>query len=995
MVRSIAILLLSLSVFGGGTTAFPQEKGSPAFIDKLIERETDVEMKQLVRNNPDQVSGKLILELLRHADRAFTGADYARALKLLQGLRVVAASMGNKTALADAWRNIGTVYSLRQEYQQALDAYQNSGALYEELRQEGDAAKVYASMAPICSLMGRQKTALEYLERSLKIHRENKASREIAQTLESMAGVYLEEDDYARASELYAQSLKLFEEAGVKNAATDQLIRIANLKYKAGRDEEAIDLYRRALAQFEERGERQNCSYLMHSLANIYYSRGAYPHALYWYHKGLKVAKETGNRQAEASAWQGIGLINSIYGRFSIALEAYRNNLSIVEARSEKAPIITALQHLAGSYFNLAAYDKALECYLRILKLREEAGNRIEIAGAQLDLGITCATMGRYEEAFDYYRRAREAYGDDQGGVADVLLHENLIHYLRGEFEMSLKLSHQAAEIAEVADEPEMLWSAHYREGKALYKLGRFKEAEISFSRAIAKLKGRLAERADGQNRRFKVRRWAPYLAMIDTLLARKQGAAAFDLFERMQAQIHLRLLQSGKVLIDKTLLAAERERERRLTSEIDLLKTQIERVTASEGQKNQRFREINLKLQSLNRDYERFKKRLYALHPKLAELRGEARPVTAADLPLLLTDPDSLLLQYVETDEAVYLFASTRKQSPGGEQSVYRLEAARDDLIEKTAAFSRKLADHDPDYERAARELYELLLRPVREQLADKTRLIIIPDGFLWNLPFHALSDAEGRFLLEGRAISYFPSMTAYRYLRGIRIRPPAASRRYLVCLDAAVDAESIERIRTVLADEPTDLSARSRKEAEALSRAYGERAGSVWSGAEATRERFKSEAGRYGVIHLALYGLFDDSASLQSSLTFADGEMKTGEMFNLSLNAESVVISGSESIPMPSGEGQSLTGLGWAWFTAGSQSVIVSRRQADPSATAELMASFYRHLSLDAPPRNRQPNPARARSARAWQAAVKELIAGEKFRHPYFWAGFTVLGE
>ena len=51
----------------------------------------------------------------------------------------------------------------------------------------------------------------------------------------------------------------------------------------------------------------------------------------------------------------------------------------------------------------------------------------------------------------------------------------------------------------------------------------------------------------------------------------------------------------------------------------------------------------------------------------------------------------------------------------------------------------------------------------------AKKTRLLVLPDGFLWSLPFEALQTTAGSFLVEDMAVSYLPSLTAL----------PAAGRR------------------------------------------------------------------------------------------------------------------------------------------------------------------------------------------------------------------------
>src|SRR2546426_11954849 len=51
--------------------------------------------------------------------------------------------------------------------------------------------------------------------------------------------------------------------------------------------------------------------------------------------------------------------------------------------------------------------------------------------------------------------------------------------------------------------------------------------------------------------------------------------------------------------------------------------------------------------------------------------------------------------------------------------------------------------------------------LAPAAEQIKSADTLCIVPDGFLWNLPFQALMPANDRFLLEDHAIYYAPSFS------------------------------------------------------------------------------------------------------------------------------------------------------------------------------------------------------------------------------------------
>src|SRR5258705_379468 len=85
---------------------------------------------------------------------------------------------------------------------------------------------------------------------------------------------------------------------------------------------------------------------------------------------------------------------------------------------------------------------------------------------------------------------------------------------------------------------------------------------------------------------------------------------------------------------------------------------------------------------------------------------------------------------------------------------------------------FHDQLANLNPEYTANARKLYDLLVSPAAEQLKGTDTLCIVPDGFLWNLPFQALMPANDRFLLEDHVIYYAPSLSVLREMDNVILK-------------------------------------------------------------------------------------------------------------------------------------------------------------------------------------------------------------------------------
>src|SRR5262249_16070890 len=140
--------------------------------------------------------------------------------------------------------------------------------------------------------------------------------------------------------------------------------------------------------------------------------------------------------------------------------------------------------------------------------------------------------------------------------------------------------------------------------------------------------------------------------------------------------------------------------------------------------------------------NYEAFQTSLYAAHPELALHRGEAPVIKADEITALVAVADSVLLEYVVTDDMTYFFLNTKAASV----QVYTLPIKRDELSKQTESLHGKLAGRDLGFRASAAKLYGLLLKPAQAQLRGKTNLLIVPDDNLWELPFQALLAEDGR---------------------------------------------------------------------------------------------------------------------------------------------------------------------------------------------------------------------------------------------------------
>jgi CHAT domain-containing protein len=148
-----------------------------------------------------------------------------------------------------------------------------------------------------------------------------------------------------------------------------------------------------------------------------------------------------------------------------------------------------------------------------------------------------------------------------------------------------------------------------------------------------------------------------------------------------------------------------------------------------------------------------------------------------------------------------------------------------------------------------------------------------------------------------------------------------------------------------------------------------------------------------RYRIIHFATHGIVNARQPELSAVVFSlfdrlgrrqDGFLRLHDVYNLSLAADLVVLSGCQTAVGKELRGEGLLGLTRGFMYAGARAVVASLWQVDDESTAELMKRFYRGMLKE----HRRP-------ADALRAAQLEMSQDKRWAAPFYWAGFVIQGE
>jgi CHAT domain-containing protein/tetratricopeptide (TPR) repeat protein len=925
---------------------------------RIANARTGEERTALINSNRDLVTVELDKALLAEGVRLAKEASQPRALDIFTFASDIASGLDDKLSAADSLQRIGTIHFSRGSYDRALECFQRSLTLSETIANKALIAGALEGVGRVESERGNLMAALDYQQRSLKISNELADKAGIARTLNSMGIVQRKQGNCEQALRYYQDSLKIREELGDKAGVAAALNSIGLVYWQQGNWVQALESLRECLRMEEEIGDKQTIAYALNSIGLIWSRQGDYDRALKYFEQCRRAVEEIGNSAAMAGVLINVGAMYEMQPRYDRALEYYQASLKIEERVGDKQAIAAALIGVGHVHKQEGHPDRALDVYAQALKIEEQIGDKPRAAGTSNQIAVVHNSIGQYSEA---------AY-----------------------------MAERSAGIARQIGDPELLSNALVTLGKSRRAMGSSETAAEAFGDAIAvveKMRHELAG-SEQDRQRFMESKIEPYYEMSDLLIDQGNATDALVFAERAKARALTEVLQSGKSDVKKAMTEEEKNREQKIKSQLVSLNTQIIKEKLRTEPDQARITDLNAQLETARLQFEAFQSDLYTVHPQLRAQRGEFQPVAPKEWANLLRTSDTAVLEFVVLEDRTLLFALTKKNAPQEipDLKVYRIEIKRKRLAELAESFRQRLANSGLGYAESARKLYDLLLRPAYADLADKSPVIIVPDGPLWELPFQALERTTGRFFVRDHAVSFAPSLTALYQMS--RSKPesaaPAKTSTTLLALgNPKLTDETRSAMAQVMDADLSPLPAASTMVRE-LGRLYGPARSKVYVEGEATEDRLKAEAGNCQILHIASHGIVNNASPMYSQIVLSrgpgsddDGILEAWEVMDLNLNADLVVLSACETARGRVGPGEGMIGLSWAFFVAGCPSIVASQWKVEAQATTPLMLEFHRNLL------------AKMGKAEALRQAELKLLRTRQYAHPFYWAGFVVMGN
>jgi len=931
-------------------------------------------------------------QTIQEADEESNQKKYEEAISGYQKYLRMAPALGlyrNLTMEADVYRKLAHASSALSEYDSSL--YYLSLALEIDSIREPNALNLiedYRRIGLTYGYKGDYINSIRFLKRSLDLNsgmansiKDTKRSS-AGDTYLSLAQVYYVIGNYREAEGDASRAFSVYRKIeGEYRGLMESYLLLGKIRIEEGNINDGLKLIENSIRIAEENGINTSRHY--QALGSACLMESKYEEALNYRMKGLEQAELSGILPQITWMNVKVGEIYSRLGDDENALSYYEKALS--DTTGKREGILTFSSSLQMRTGDL---QQASEIFLN-------TGSMTGAAIANLRLGETFEKNQNPAQAEYYFSNADSIFSimGSRAGQAHAKLGLSRVLINKGDYRRATALINQ---VYETSGSPEIAWQLHFEKGRIYEKQkdlsAAFREY-VSSIEVIEKIRSGLS--IEEFRSAFMTDKMHVYERLIMLLMENSENRlfkdlehpaveTAFYYSERARSRSFLDLLGNKKISSKNSSDTALLGREFRLRQQMGKVTREIEMSRLGESHPG----ELENYLESLNAEYAKTLE-LIRLSNREYNTLISVEPSGLPEIQDLLGEDNAILDYWAGREKTVIWVIS-------GSRIIGKLTEYGSEDLEKQISDCRTMLRSGA--EDLLKDLYNKLIVPVEQEIHSNKSLYIIPHRSLHFLPFQALMDTSGTFLIEKFNISYAPSASV---LKHCSLKDPALNNDFL---GLALGNMSLGNFSSL-----PGTSAEIRQ----IIQLYP--GGTAKFENETSETYFKTEADAHTVLHLATHGFLDSRRPMNSYLLLPpddknDGLLTVSEIFDLNLNSKLVVLSACETGLGMLSTGDEMIGLSRAFMYAGTPAIIVSLWPVEDATTALLMTRLHQYYSAgyriqealtyaqrDLLNHNFTPSVERGANHVKWENALKyEIESGNKTkaRNPFFWAPFVLIG-
>ncbi len=856
---------------------------------------------------------------------------------------------------AEALYSLGILYSRLERFDEAVTQLEEATRLWNESGELDRLAESTATLGVVRENMGSYSEALNKFHESFSLYEEIGEMGHTAFQYRRMGRIhYLRLGRYEQAREHFLAALDRYRQLGDQQGEAEVLYEVGLTFEKVALFDQAANYYTQGLSI----GQELNLPFLIATghlyLANLAWFQGDYQTAFQRLTQADQQAALTHDAQLRIMVKNTRGLMYWTLNEPGKGLHHLHEAVKLSENSNIHTELASSLNNLGLIYRQQGDHHTALETFTRAQKLDESLKSLWGLGYDHRNIGISLLALGKLDEAEAQFLKAEQISADIHNvtnWVKALLELGNVNHALKRP-EQALEYYQRTFDLSKKHGIQEVEWRAAAGMGTILREKQHTTKSLSWLSKAVEVVEGmRASLKIDELRNSFQNNKLDLYRDIITLLISMNRTDDAFNYLERSRSRSFIDLLGNQKISL-------KNEGDQETWTHINTLGSTLDSVRSELGSYDQPPADLQERFHTLKIQYEEAILEVKQQNPSLSSFIA-VNPLNLQGVQDLLA-PEIGLVSYFLTEDHVYLWLITHTHT------IFKHVAIGEQEFLTLITRYRQSVQHLEPVDEELQKLYGYLIQPIQPALTNLDFLGIIPDGPLHFLSFAALKHGP-TYLVDDIPLFYAPSASVFQFTFAKRQK----KKNFKVLAIGNPDLGNYN-YNLPLAE----------LEAQSIKWNYPQM--DILTGDKATKEWVMDNISKYGIIHLAAHGEFDELNPLLSSLWLSspnpeNRRLTVKEVFSLELNADLVTLSACQT-GLGKLEAGELIGLNRAFIYAGTHALVSALWRVDDLSTSVLMKHFYRnYVTLN-----------KAKSLRQAQLIVKK-----DYPHPSYWAGFSLTGD
>ncbi|XP_028400826.1 tetratricopeptide repeat protein 28-like [Dendronephthya gigantea] len=867
--------------------------------------------------------------------------DYENAVSCLKDSLDISTTIGNQLLMAESNSALGSIYgSCLKKWEIAIEYYNAELGLGATIGDQKQIAKVNCNLGICYHELERNVDAVQCFKEMLRLMSAIGDQKGIAESNSRLGQIYFGSSEYENAFAYFKQALNIYNALDDKNGIKDISINLGRVHLNLDQYCKAIDCYGKSLEMAKAVGDQAGIARANCQLNCVYQRLREYKKAKSYLDDSFKIGTAIDDKSVMAQINFSLGnIFSSFKKKYEIAIGYYKKALEFSIAEGDQSSVAKINNSLGSCYISLGKFDEAFICHKKSLEIANTTGIPSAIAQANRHIGVLYRLLGDHEKAIEHGKKSLEISTDIGESLLMSYSYHDLasVHRRLGQHNVASTYLVKSIKVLEqlfqntVPDENKLSFTRIHSSAQrdltsCFVSLGRYESALLVTDLGRAKELHFFIERKHCEN--YLDTELFPYAQSVWSKI--ENGEENLEI-ERIQKILRVESDETSVVLFSF---------ESKSSLNVWVLNSDVtfkclmsnEALNTLESLMTQFSTRTSV---NVNRDSSFFKPNSLA-----NEHSFESHIISPPNKP------------------------SKRKKFAG--------------LQEKNPS-----ADHLSD-ETILRKLFHFLIQPIRDAIKGN-KLIVVPHGLLFFVPFSSLIDENDRYLSQSYSIQVTPSLHTLTFTKE---HPHDSDLGFALF----VGNQKVGKISLYGTDfTPTDLP-KAAEEVASLAKLFAARP--LVKG-EAKKQVVLGLLSGASIIHIAAHGepkrgeiilapdlsLNEPSSSLLNPASYL---LTQNDITSISLQAHLVVLccchTGQGKI---SSEG--VMGIARSFLAAGARSVLATLWPISDDATKEFMKAFYGELLQEIP------------VCEALRRVMNLFQQHERkyYRSFFIWAPFILYGE